>query len=82
MREAGTDFTGRLTRTSGRVWSADPGAIKSPTRFVGRIPCKKHHHSNSLISLSSNFPINSFTVSASLTSNTGSGSGLLLGSSR
>ena len=82
MREAGTFFTSRLTRTSGRVWSADPGAIKSPTRSVGRISYLKHQTSNFLITLSSNFPIKSFTVSASLTSNTGSGSGLLLGSSR
>ena len=84
MRGSGTVFTRRVARTPGRVWRADSGDIKSRTRSVGQMSCLMHQHSNSLINLSSNLPINSFTVSALLpllTSNfTPTGSGSILGS--
>ena len=86
MRGACTVFTRRLARTSGRVWRADSGDIKSQTRSIGRMSCLMHQHSTSLITHSSNLPINSFTVSASLPSLTSNftltGSGSILGSLR
>ena len=54
---ARTVFTRRLQRTSGRVWRADSGEIKSRTCSVGRMSCLMHQHSNSLITLQSPHPL-------------------------